>query len=171
MESNGARALVITLGVFAIVAGVVIVLLLTGALGTPGGAPSALPSPSATPSAEPTPTETPTPTPTPTSPGGDLQPTSVVIVFAGTSADGSVLDVDGFAEDVIEDGGTCTALIRGDGGTATASGPALAGSTTTPCRTLHIPLDGLPAGAYRVVLSYLSGTASGESAAVDVEIP
>ncbi|CAN5577209.1 hypothetical protein BH09ACT4_BH09ACT4_01580 [soil metagenome] len=175
VSRGGVRALLVTLTVFVLAAVVVVLLLFSGLFSPPPGpissqTPTPNPTTSTTPTVTAVPTDSPTPSSSPTS-GGALAPTSVVIVYTGLNSSGTALDVEGFAEDVIEDGGTCTAKLTGSGGRASISTTARADSTTTTCRTLHVPLDGLAAGAYRVVLSYLSGTASGESAAVDVEIP
>jgi hypothetical protein len=77
----------------------------------------------------------------------------------------------GFVSPVIEDGGTCTLLASRDGNTVRATTEGVADATTTVCGGLVLPGDELRPGTWSVVLRYESGTASGESAAFEVEVP
>ncbi|MQA33271.1 hypothetical protein [Modestobacter roseus] len=84
-------------------------------------------------------------------------------------AEGEVL-ASGWVSPVIEDGGTCTLELTRDGETATTTSAAFADATTTSCGQLTVPGAELRAGEWTGVISYRSGTSTGRSPALSVEV-
>lgn len=97
--------------------------------------------------------------------------TSVAISNAYWDPAEAALFASGYVSPVIEDGGSCTLLVSRDGTTVRATAEGIADATTTVCDRLVLPGDELRPGTWSVVLRYESGTASGESEPVDVEVP
>ncbi|MGY1652135.1 hypothetical protein [Geodermatophilus sp. SYSU D01119] len=97
--------------------------------------------------------------------------TSVAISNAYWDPAEAALFASGFVSPVVEDGGTCTLLVSRDGNTVRATVEGIADATTTVCDRLVLPGDELRPGTWSVVLQYESGTASGESAPFEVEVP
>lgn len=85
------------------------------------------------------------------------------ITFAGPGADPGTIEVDGFLPEVIEEGGVCTAEVRGT--TFASSAPAVSDATTTTCGAIVLPVA--PNGQ-TVELSYSSATSRGTSEPVTV---
>jgi hypothetical protein len=84
----------------------------------------------------------------------------------------AALFASGQVSPVIEDGGTCTLEVSRDGSDPVrATSQGIADATTTVCDGLALPGDELRPGTWSVVLRYESDTASGESAAFEVEVP
>ncbi|HYO35560.1 MAG TPA: hypothetical protein VER97_05760 [Geodermatophilus sp.] len=100
-----------------------------------------------------------------------VEETSVAISDAYWDPAEAALFASGFVSPVVEDGGTCTLLVSRDGTTVRATVEGIADATTTVCDRLALPGDELRPGTWSVVLRYESGTASGESAPFDVEVP
>ncbi|MGY1715090.1 hypothetical protein ACI78R_11580 [Geodermatophilus sp. SYSU D01106] len=100
-----------------------------------------------------------------------VQETTVAISNAYWDPAEAALFAAGFVSPVVEDGGTCTLLVSRDGSTVRATVEGVADATTTVCDRLVLPGDELRPGTWSVVLQYESGATSGESAAVDVEVP
>lgn len=96
--------------------------------------------------------------------GSDVVPT---IVYAGSGPDSRVT-VNGYVARVIEDGGTCSAVLTGATTTSTASAPAFADATATWCGELVLePVDGDTSG-WRVVVTYSSQAHRGASTSTAV---
>ena len=77
----------------------------------------------------------------------------------------------GYVSPVVEDGGTCTLRVSRDGNVVRATSEGIADASTTACGGLVLPGDELSPGTWSVVLSYESGSASGESEPLEVEVP
>jgi hypothetical protein len=84
--------------------------------------------------------------------------------------DGDTVRAGGYVSPVVEDGGTCTLELTGDGGTASATSTASADATTTSCAELAVPGDELAPGEWSGVLRYSSDTTRGASDALTVEV-
>ncbi|SHG86796.1 hypothetical protein [Geodermatophilus nigrescens] len=100
-----------------------------------------------------------------------VEDTSVAISNAYWDPAEAALFAYGFVSPVVEDGGTCTLLVSRDGATVRATVDGMADATTTVCDRLVLPGEELSPGTWSVVLQYESGSASGESAPYDVEVP
>jgi hypothetical protein len=117
---------------------------------------------------EPTPgQEIATDDPVPTS-GGEVTP---VITQAGWAPSGTAVEVSGFVQGVIEDGGTCRITLTHDGQSVTAEREGLADATTTACGSVELGDAEMDSGWWQAVLTYESSTSSGSSAPVDVLVP
>lgn len=141
---------------------------------SPGTAAPTEPAPSSSGSGTATP---PAPESSPTAPGAQPLPSATAeqtepapgggsavptVVHAGRGADGRVT-VNGFVAGVVEDGGTCTAVLSGGGATSRASAPAFADASATWCDPLVLdPVDG-DVGGWSVVLTYSSPSHEGTS--------
>ncbi|WP_336027890.1 hypothetical protein [Geodermatophilus sp. FMUSA9-8] len=97
--------------------------------------------------------------------------TDVVLSNAYWDPAEAALFASGYVSPVIEDGGTCTIEVSRDGNTVRATTDGLADASTTVCGGLALPGDELRPGTWSVVLRYESGTASGESEPLEVEVP
>lgn len=97
--------------------------------------------------------------------------TDVVLSFAEWDEAMGAVSVGGYASPVVEDGGTCTAELAQDDRTVEVSAAGLADATTTICSGLSLLRDELSPGVWTVVLRYDSGTTSGISEPIDVEVP
>lgn len=162
---------------------------------TDDGAGSPTPSGTASPSAEESGTDgsdgtgSPTSPPTSGSPSSPAEPTSVptddggaggetpppasgsdvvpTVVYAGAGTDSRVR-VNSFVPGVVEDGGTCSAVLTGASGTTTASAAAFADATATWCDELVLDaVDGDVSG-WRVVVTYSSPAHQGTSTSTAV---
>ena len=79
--------------------------------------------------------------------------------------DGNKVEVRAYIANVYEDGGTCTAVFTQNGQTVTAKGAPFKDVSTTQCGAMDIPRSQFTAGGeWQVVVSYVSATASGQSA-------
>jgi hypothetical protein len=105
--------------------------------------------------------------PLPTS-GGEVTP---VITQAGWAPSGTAIEVSGFVQGVIEDGGTCLIELTHDGQTVSAEREGLADATTTTCGSVELGDAEMDSGWWQAVLIYESPTSSGSSAPVDVLVP
>jgi hypothetical protein len=97
-------------------------------------------------------------------------PASVFLTFAGYDGTAGVQGA-GYVADRVERGGTCTLTATRNGRSAKVSGPASPDARTTVCGQLTIPADQVSSGSWKVVLSYASAEARGESAAMAVTVP
>jgi len=96
--------------------------------------------------------------------GSDVVPT---VVYAAAGPDSRVR-VNSFVPGVVEDGGTCSAVLTGASGTTTASASAFADATATWCDELVLDaVDGAVSG-WRVVVSYSSPAHQGTSTSTAV---
>ena len=96
---------------------------------------------------------------------------SIFITYSGWDAGNRVVEVDGYVQQVVEDGGTCTLTLTKGGASATASRPATADVSSTSCGALTVPADQLSSGTWSAVVSYASSTSQGSSAPLDVQVP
>lgn len=80
------------------------------------------------------------------------------------------MTVNGFVQEVVEDGGTCTLTLTKDGITRSESRPAKANATNTTCGENDIPVSQLSPGTWQAVLSYSSTKYVGQSAPLSVEV-
>lgn len=89
------------------------------------------------------------------------------IVYAAAGPD-SLVRVNGYVAGVVEDGGTCSAVLTGSTTTTTAAAPAFADATATWCDELVLdPVDGDVSG-WRVVVTYFSPAHQGDSTSTAV---
>jgi hypothetical protein len=95
----------------------------------------------------------------------------VALNFAGWEQSSDAVEASGFVSGVVEDGGTCRVTLTRGGETAVAETPGQADATTTVCPSVSVAGEGLSAGTWTAVLSYESGTSSGVSAPLEVEVP
>lgn len=162
-----------------VLAALVAVIVTSLAACTAGGAPDPTPRtgtpqatstpdvPTDTPTTSPTPDAeaTPTPTPEPPVPGGewDRARVSPMIAWVARGSAAGTVEVAGWVPEVIEEGGTCTATVVGEG--VAVEGPAYADASSTSCALLVLPIE--PAGQ-TIVLSYSSVSSYGESEPVQV---
>ncbi|HEY0374188.1 MAG TPA: hypothetical protein VGC94_05290 [Amnibacterium sp.] len=126
---------------------------------------SPAPDPSATPLPSPTPTASPT-----LVPGTTKRAVSPFVTLADWDASSRELDVSALVPNLVESGGTCTAIVTKGGITRTASAPAAAVSTYVGCNPMAIPGSALSAGTWTVHVTYSSKSAAGTSAAKSVEV-
>ena len=161
------------------------VLALTGCSddGTPGAAPTPTttaapdPGPSASPDAPgPAEPEEPTAEPT-TAPTADPGPTADAraavtpsLSFAGLDGAGTHVEVNAYVAEVVEPGGTCTAVLTSGAGEVRTTADAEPDATTTTCAPLRTPVADLAAGTWSVVVEYSSPTSVGTSAPSIVEV-
>jgi hypothetical protein len=95
----------------------------------------------------------------------------VALNYAGWEQASDAVEASGFVSGVVEDGGTCrVTLTRGDE-TAVAETRGLADATTTVCPSVVLAGAELSAGTWTAVLSYESGTSTGVSVPLEVEVP
>jgi hypothetical protein len=80
------------------------------------------------------------------------------------------LTVNGYVDNVVEDGGTCTLTLSKDNITKSASRPAQPNATNTTCGENDIPLTSLSPGTWQATLSYSSDLSNGVSKSVPVEV-
>ena len=97
--------------------------------------------------------------------------TQVVLSFAVWDEATASLDAAGYVSPVIEDGGTCTLRLTGDGGSVSITAPGMADATTTICSGLSVPGERLVEGTWTVRLAYSSGTTDVVSRPLSVEVP
>jgi hypothetical protein len=96
---------------------------------------------------------------------------SIFITYSGWDASNRVVEVDGYVQQVVEDGGTCTLTLTKGGASATASRPATPDVSSTSCGALTVPAGQLSSGTWSAVVSYASSKSQGSSAPVDVPVP
>ncbi len=101
---------------------------------------------------------------------GDKKNTSVEIstwVQTQTS-----LNVNGFAADVVEDGGTLYSKLvaKSDGTKVTQSRPAVSNASNTSCGVTEVPLSKLHTGTWTATLEYSSTAYGGTSDPLEVEV-
>ncbi|RBY96428.1 hypothetical protein DQ237_07150 [Blastococcus sp. TF02-8] len=96
--------------------------------------------------------------------------TDVIISLATWDRPSSSVQVNGYVAGLVEDGGTCTLLLKRDGTTATATSSASSDATTTVCDLLQVagPLD---AGTWSATVTYRSATVDEASSTAEVVIP
>lgn len=91
--------------------------------------------------------------------GADVTPT---VVFAGVGTDSRVR-VNSFVPGVLEEGGTCSAVLTGAGTSSSSTAPAFPDASATWCDELVLePVDGDPAD-WTVVVTYSSPAHQGSS--------
>lgn len=126
------------------------------------------PTPSApVPSASPT-TAVDVPGPSPAPPG--LTPTAVTLTLWGYDPATQAAFVGGYAA-VVEEGGTCTLVLRNGSTEVAVSAPAAADATTTSCGTLSVPHTQLSSGTWSAELRYASPVSAGSASPVKIEVP
>jgi hypothetical protein len=97
--------------------------------------------------------------------------TDVVLSFALWEEGAGVLDAAGYASPVVEEGGTCTLELTGDGGSLVVTASGRPDASTTVCAGLSVPGNELAAGTWTLRLHYSSPTAEGTSEPLTVEVP
>ena len=97
--------------------------------------------------------------------------TQVVLSFAVWDEATASVDAAGYVSPVIEDGGTCTLRLTGDGGSVSVTAPGMADATTTICSGLSVPGEQLAPGTWTVRMAYSSGTTDVVSRPLHVEVP
>lgn len=95
---------------------------------------------------------------------------TVFLSYAGYDA-AEGLQASGYVDGRVENGGTCTLTVTGDGGSASVSSPARADARTTVCGLLTIPRAEVTPGTWQATLSYRSAQASATSEATEVTVP
>lgn len=105
-------------------------------------------------------------TPAPTTP--DRQ--SVTPVISTWGQDSENLMVNGFVQNIVEDGGTCTLTLKKAANVVIQSRQAVANATNTSCGQTDVALSRLSPGVWNATLSYNSTTAAGTSASVDITV-
>jgi hypothetical protein len=94
----------------------------------------------------------------------------VALNYVGWEPSSEAVEASGFVSGVVEDGGTCRVTLTRGGETAVAEAPGLADATTTVCPGVSLG-GNLSAGTWTAVLSYESGTSTGTSTPLEVEVP
>ena len=94
----------------------------------------------------------------------------VTVTFHGWNPTSQEVEVGGYVEGVVEDGGVCTLTLTKGGTTVTGRADASADAATTACGAVTVPGDEVSAGTWTAVLGYASDEHSGTSDAVDVEV-
>ncbi len=97
--------------------------------------------------------------------------TEVVLSYAVWEEATASLDAAGYVNPVIEDGGTCTLRLTGDGGSISVTTPGFADATTTICSPLSVPGERLAAGTWTLRLAYSSATTDVVSRPLSVDVP
>ncbi|MGY1845718.1 hypothetical protein [Modestobacter sp. SYSU DS0875] len=96
--------------------------------------------------------------------------TDVVLTYAyWDEAAGAVLAA-GFVSPLVEDGGTCTLVLTQGAAEVTATGSGQLDASTTSCPELSVPGGELRPGTWTAVLEYASGSGSGTSEQLPVEV-
>lgn len=96
---------------------------------------------------------------------------SVGISFAGYDDGEGVIDIRAFTTDVIEGDGTCRATLTLNGQEVTRESKAFVDSSSSQCEPIQISLADFPAGGtWKLVVDYQSGSHSGSSSTVEVEV-
>lgn len=99
-------------------------------------------------------------------PSGTAQ---IVLVDANQYFD--VVEARAYISNIYEDGGTCTATYTLNNQTVKQSGSAHKDASTTQCEAIDIPRSKFPSGgAWQLVFSYSSATASGSTPAQTVTL-
>lgn len=96
---------------------------------------------------------------------------AVQIGYADVSPDGSVVEVNAFVSDRVEEGGSCALTLSRGERTHDVTTPAFADASTTMCEPLTVPTADLAPGEWEAVVTYTSADARGSSAAFEVTIP
>jgi hypothetical protein len=125
--------------------------------------------------------------PTPPAPVSTAPPTAVATDPPVTSAPGGEANVfisrvqwdyptssvraAGYVSGVLELEGSCTLTITNGTTEREVTAAAEPDATTMTCGTLTVPGQDLTSGTWSAVLRYESGTARGESAPADVDVP
>jgi hypothetical protein len=94
----------------------------------------------------------------------------VVVTYYGWNPTAKDVEVGGYVEGVVEDGGVCTLTLTKGGASVTATADASADASTTACGGVTVPGSQVSAGTWKAVLSYSSAGHAGTSDAVDVEV-
>lgn len=110
-----------------------------------------------------------TPPPTPP-PAGQKKTVTPIISSWGQVPDTKAVEVSGYINNLLENGGTCTAALALNGQTVTASRSATANAQNTSCGFISIDRSQLSPGTWTVTLSYSSATAEGSSQSVALEV-
>jgi hypothetical protein len=157
----------------------------SGATPSATTAATSAPTPRATTATSgPTPTDVPAgPGPTPAPLSSDSGPTTgpapeptalaavdVVMTFSIWNAASGQAEVGGYVSNLVEESGTCTATFTQGSRTVEVAGGAAPDATTTSC-VVTAPGAGLGTGSWQVALSYLSGSSSGKSTSMPIEVP
>jgi hypothetical protein len=95
----------------------------------------------------------------------------VALNFVGWEQSSDAVEASGFVSGVVEDGGTCRVTLTRGQHSVVAETRGQADATTTVCPSVSLGGDQLSAGAWKAVLSYESGTSTGVSAPLEVEVP
>lgn len=90
-------------------------------------------------------------------------PTAASVSIVDSSQYGDMFEIRAYISNIFEDGGICTATFSKEGAaTVTQSATAAASATTTHCQTIDVPVSTFSdKGAWQLVISYQSDTASG----------
>jgi len=94
----------------------------------------------------------------------------VVVTYYGWNATAKDVEVGGYVEGVVEDGGVCTLTLTKGASTVRGDKSAVADASTTSCGELQVPGDAVSAGTWQAVLTYASAGHTGTSETVDVEV-
>ena len=95
----------------------------------------------------------------------------VALNFADWEESSGAAEISGFVSGVVENGGTCRFTLTRGQQSVVAESRGQADATTTVCPSVSVTGDQLTAGTWTAALSYDSGTSTGVSAPVGVEVP
>lgn len=93
-----------------------------------------------------------------------------VISYWGQSDPGSNLEVGGFVQGVIEDGGECKLVLEKQGREVAEMISSKKDATSTSCSPFVVQRSSLDSGKWNAKLFYTSGTSVGESNQVMIEV-
>jgi hypothetical protein len=96
---------------------------------------------------------------------------SVFVTDAIWNSGTKSVEIGSFVQGVVESGGTCTVTMTKDGKTASASGAAEEGATTTWCGVIAVPASQLSSGRWSAVVTYKSASTHGSSDPKQVTVP
>lgn len=147
----------------------------TAARPTTGAAPSPVLNPDgtlATDTARPTFVATDPPQTATAPPTRGASPHTVEVVQTYASFDKTTgVTAGGFVAQTVEDGGSCTLTLTGDGTTVKVDAPATPDASSTACGALTVPPGKVSSGRWTSVISYSSATSEGTSPSMQVVVP
>jgi hypothetical protein len=103
--------------------------------------------------------------------GSSAMPVTPQLTYFGWNADIGAVEAGGIVPAIVESGGRCTLTLTMGDAEAGATSEAVDNVTSTSCSEMVVPGDRLSPGTWQAVLAYESATASGDSAAVPIEVP
>lgn len=97
---------------------------------------------------------------------------SVTPIITHAAENDGQIHINAYVPGIFEEGGTCTATLTKDGATVTANSAGFGNVSTTGCTPIHIPRGEFSSsGDWKLVLSYSSNTAQGNSDSKTVRVP